>query len=226
MSAESLGRRSRRPPRADCSGATLYGRGATALIVEVEAYGGPPTVRGPTPPRIRSAVPAPQHRDVRPRRAAVHLSQPRHPRLRQRGLRPRRNRRSGPAAGRCVVDGDSTSARVAPRCGRCDRGVGARSREPVLGAGNHHGGQRNRPLRRPAARFGSSWAERDGRERPARRRQQGRRPAVAVLAGRTCPRCRRIGAVRGRRRPATATGIREDRTSWARRSSTSWTGAD
>ena len=38
-------------------GAVLTGRGVGAVIVEVEAYGGPRTGPGRTPRRIRSAAP-------------------------------------------------------------------------------------------------------------------------------------------------------------------------
>ena len=78
-----------RPRPADCSGATLYGRGVAAVIVEVEAYGGP--ADGPWPDAASHSFRGPSARNTvmfGARRADVHLPQPRHPRLRKRGLRP------------------------------------------------------------------------------------------------------------------------------------------
>ena len=77
-------------------GGVLSCRGVSALIVEVEAYGGPPD--GPWPDAAAHSFRGPQpaqRGDVRSARAALHLSQPRHPRLRQRRragrtARPRR----------------------------------------------------------------------------------------------------------------------------------------
>ena len=75
-------------------GATLNGRGVSATIVEVEAYGG---VRRRSMAGRRVALVSRSRRaqlgDVRPRRAALHLPQPRHPRVRERRVRARRKSR-------------------------------------------------------------------------------------------------------------------------------------
>ena len=147
------------------------------MIVEVEAYGGPPD--GPWPDAASHSFRGPtraQHGHVRPGRAAVHLPQPRHSRLRQRRLRLRRCRRRGAAAGR---GGRVRTAIARGRRGDAVRpaGAGPRARQSVLGAGNHDGRQRNRPFRCPQP--GPA-----GPVRPSAHRPTGRASGVSQAADR------------------------------------------
>ena len=144
-------------------GAVLTGRGASAVIVEVEAYGGP--ADGPWPD------------------AASHSF---------RGLGGRNAVMFGPA-GRlytylshgihvcanvvCAFDGVAGAVLLraaAIRDGDGRRAVAswavtahlcarARPGQPVPGAWNHDGGQRNRPLRRSTARSRSRYASGEAR---------------------------------------------------------------
>ena len=180
------------------------------MIVEVEAYGGVPD--GPWPDAAAHSYRGLSGRNAvmfGPRRAALHLSQPRHPRLRERGVRDRRSRRRGPASGRGDRDRASTSREPAAAAGpyRPALARGPGNLCSALGITMDDNGIDLFDARQPGAP--RTRRSRRRRVRPARRCQPGRRPAVAVLAaGR--PRCRPIAAVRGRRRPAPATDHRED----------------
>ena len=189
------------------------------MIVEVEAYGGPPD--GPWPDAAVALLPrtaAGATRSCSARRAAVHLPQPRHPRVRQRRVRLRRRGRRGAAAGRGGRVRACDVARQSPRRGGAPRRAGARAGQPLLGAGNHHGRQRNRPLRRRAAPSG--WHCRPSAHRPTGPRvgcQQGRRPAVAVLAGRPPGGVALSPQPAGTGARATATDTGRSTAPWARR---------
>ena len=118
----------------------------------------------------------------------------------------------------------STIARKSPRRLGSPGRAGPRPGQSVLGAGNHHGRQRDRPFRcRQPGPADAGGRARSGR-RAAGRCQPGRRPAVAVLAGGT------PGSLAVSPKSA-GTGARPERLDtgrsrpWERRtSSTSWSG--
>ena len=124
-------------------GAALVGRGVSAMIVEVEAYGGPPTDRGRTPRRIRIAGPGgrnsvmfgPAGRLYTYRSHGIHVcanvvcaTDGVAGAVLLRAAAIESGRRRGPGAPR----------RVGP-AGR----PGAWAGQSLLGAGNHHGRQRD-----------------------------------------------------------------------------------
>ena len=173
-------------------------------------------------PRARRA----QHGDVRPAGPAVHLPQPRHSRVRQRGVRLRT---ASPA--RCCCGPRRSTTGIDDRPGSPRRpvrpaGTGPRPGQSVLGAGNHHGRQRNRPVRRrqPGAAARSARA----RRRPTGRGWASARPPTG-RGGSGWPAARRCRPYRRSPRapaPGAQRLIREDRVHGQRRtSSTSWTGA-
>ena len=198
------------------------------MMVEVEAYGGVPD--GPWPDAASHSYRGPSARNVvmfGPAGAAVHVSQPRHPRLRECGLRSGRNAAGRPDAGR----GDHRRNRdgaTAPGPGGPDAAL-ARGPGNLCSALGITMADNGIDLFDPASpvRLELGGA-RPSVQRTARRSQQGRRPAVAVLARRPA---RGLGlstqSARARtRRQRLITGHAERSTAWARRSSTSWSGAD
>ena len=217
--------RSRRRPPVVCSARVLTGRAASAVIVEVEAYGGP--ADGPWPDAGVALVPRArrtQRRDVRAGRAAVHLSQPWHPRVRQRRVRledvagavllraaaVRRRNRRGARPPRPAATATRRSPAAQATCARRSESPWTTTESTCSTADGAGPLDPGRAVRRAV--------------RPARRREQGRRPPVAVLARRPS---------RGVGLPAQSAGTRTGRSAtdaggdrrWPT-SSTSWTGAD
>ena len=155
-------------------GAVLRHGPVAVRLTEVEAYAGPDdpgshSFRGPT---------RTQPGDVRTARAPLLLPQPRHPRLRQRQRRPRRDARRVLLRAGEVVDGIEVARAFRPRAADRDlaRGPGRLGR--ALGIRLDHYGT-DLTQRRDHADAGR--AGRAGRQRAADRPAGGRRPAVAVL---------------------------------------------
>ena len=124
-------------------GAALTGRGVSAMIVEVEAYGGP--LDGPWPDAASHSF-----RGRRGRNTVMFGPAGRLYTYLSHGIHVCANVVCGDdgVAGAVLlraaaVESGLDIARDSPRrCGSTG-GHGARPRQPVLGAGNHHGRQRN-----------------------------------------------------------------------------------
>ena len=123
----------RRPRPADCWARPWLRPGGRRPCVEVEATAGFPTALAGRRLTLVPGAQRAQHRDDGARRPALHLPQPRHPRLRKRGLRPGRNRRRGPASSRGDHRRDRDGA-TAQGHSRTRLGAGARAGEPLCSA--------------------------------------------------------------------------------------------
>ena len=159
---------------------------------------------------LLSRAQRPERRDVRPARAALHLPQPRDPRVRQRLVRTRRHGRRGPAQGRRHRGGRRRRARPveARRSGRVALARGPGNLCSALGITMDDNGidlfdpdspvtlTLNEPLTAAVRSRGS------GSARP---------PTGRGASGwRGDRRCRHTGEVRGRRRPVPATKVVRD----------------
>ena len=165
-------------------GAVITGRGVSALIVEVEAYGGPPD--GPWPDAAAHSFRGPSTRN------AVMFGPPgRLYTYRSHGIHVCANVACGPAGTAAAVLLRAATVESGVEFAAARRGPAVTGRpgpwpgQPLLGVGHHHGRQRRRRLR-PVLR-GDGPARRRVDRRAAARGwgQPGRGPAVAVLAHRT-----------------------------------------